>query len=696
MGHYSGTRLLAGLSARKDLALVAILVLTVAMMVMPLPTVLADVLIALNIGLSTVLVMVAVYVRAPAEFSTLPTIILITTAFRLSLSITTSRMVLVQADAGDVIRTFGEFVIAGNVVVGLVIYLIITIVQFLVITKGSERVAEVAARFSLDALPGRQISIDTDLKNGDIDQAEARRRRSALQRESQLYGAMDGAMKFVKGDAIASLIIIVVNLIGGIAIGCLQRGMSFTGAVQTYSLLAVGDGLIAQIPALLISLTAGIIVTRVTTEQGSNLGQDIISQLTSEPRTLQVAAVVLGALGFIPGFPMAVFLTFSALMGGAAWLLSERRKRDSKLRFEEAHTATLARPVSMSVLVHLGPALLPLRDAVADALRHAGSELEEQLGIEMPPLRLEGIGTIENAKFRIDVDGVAALTAEADPSRLFVEEVPEALRELGIGFGRAAGPFGPESLTIAIEDGARVADAGLLTESAAVYVARIAREVLLSHADQLIGIQETQTLLRGAETSWGDLVREALRVAPLPRMSDVLRRLVDEQVPVRNIRRLLESIAEWAPREQTTGALVEHVRTALRRQICHRWATAGKTLLVLAVEGSLEEALRPALLAAPQGVTLLLDAQQAASLAASVRTKLSGCWSRGQIAVVLTAADLRRPLRTLLLQQGVTVPVMSFDEIAPEFTVQLIGSLLPFNPAVASIGRRFEPTMRAA
>ena len=278
--------LLSRLSARQDLLLVALLVLTVAMMILPMPTVLADVLIALNIGISMLLMMVAVYIRAPVEFSTLPAVILITTAFRLSLSITTSRMVLVQADAGDIIRTFGDFVIAGNVVVGLVVYLIITIVQFVVITKGSERVAEVAARFSLDALPGKQISIDTDLKNGDIDQNEARRRRGLLQKESQLYGAMDGAMKFVKGDAIASLIIIVVNLLGGIAIGCLQHGLSFSEAVRTYSLLAVGDGLVAQIPALLVSLTAGVVVTRVTSDEEGNLGRDIAAQLAAHCRHL--------------------------------------------------------------------------------------------------------------------------------------------------------------------------------------------------------------------------------------------------------------------------------------------------------------------------------------------------------------------------------------------------------------------------
>ena len=307
----------ARIAARQEIAVVGMLVLTLAMMVMPMPPVLADVLIAVNIGVSVLLMMAAIQVSAPVEFSALPSLILLTTTFRLSLSITTSRMVLVQGDAGEIIRAFGEFVIAGNVVVGLVVYLIITIVQFLVISKGSERVAEVAARFTLDAMPGKQISIDTDLKNGDIDKDEARRRRTALATESQLFGAMDGAMKFVKGDSIASLVIIVINLVGGIVIGSLQRGLPFSEAVHTYSLLAVGDGLIAQIPALLISLTAGLIVTRSASADGRNLGQDVIGQITAQPRALQIGAVVLGALGLVPGFPTVVFFTLAALTGAA-------------------------------------------------------------------------------------------------------------------------------------------------------------------------------------------------------------------------------------------------------------------------------------------------------------------------------------------------------------------------------------------
>ena len=411
-------RLLSHLSARQDLALVALLVATVAMMILPMPTVLADVLIATNIGIAMLLMMVAVYVRGPVEFSTLPTVVLLTTAFRLSLSITTSRLVLTQADAGEIIRAFGEFVIAGNVVVGLVVYLIITIVQFVVITKGSERVAEVAARFTLDALPGKQISIDTDLRNGDIDATEARRRRRLLERESQLYGAMDGAMKFVKGDAIASLIIIVVNLVGGIAIGCVQRGLSFSDAVTTYSLLAVGDGLIAQIPALLISLTAGIVVTRVASDQGGNLGQDIVTQLVAEPRTLQIAALVLAGLGFVPGFPTAVFLTLAITLGAGGWTLASRQKQQSARAFAEARENDRSKAPEAALLqVRAGAALAARREVVEAALEAVHAEVAGTLGIAVPRLRLVTDAELPGDHWRFEVDAIPARGYPPAPGR---------------------------------------------------------------------------------------------------------------------------------------------------------------------------------------------------------------------------------------------------------------------------------------
>ncbi len=617
-------RLSQGLAARQDLILVALLVLTTVMMILPMPTAFADILIATNIALSILLMMAAIYVNGSVEFSTLPTVILVTTAFRLSLSITTSRMILVQGDAGDIIRTFGEFVIAGNIVVGLVVYLIITIVQFVVITKGSERVAEVAARFTLDALPGKQISIDTDLKNGDIDQGEARRRRHLLEQESQLYGAMDGAMKFVKGDAIASLVIIVVNLIGGMAIGTLQRGLSFAEAVQTYSLLAVGDGLIAQIPALLISLTAGIIVTRVTSAVGGNLGRDMVGQLTADPRVLQVASAVLAMLAFVPGFPIAVFLTMAILLGAGGWALSRRKATTAK---DAVRAASQGPPEAARLELQIAPALAAEHPDLEFALAALKTEMSSFLGIAIPTIRVRP-NKLGAAEWRFETDGLPVAAGRADNDTAVVPQIAQSVRS---ALARVAGQF--------------------------------------------VGIQETQALLTRMEAGYADLVREALKAAALPRLAEVLRRLVNEGVPITNLRSILEVVAEWGAREQNNALLAEHVRAGLRDYLCHSLATAGKRLSLVLVEGALDEMLRSAIQATASGMQLALDQAMSDRLVSELHGLLDPIMERGDKPVVLSSLDLRRHLRSLLARRGLTIAVLSHGELAPDFTVQVAATL---------------------
>ena len=306
--------LLRRIGERKDIMLAILLLAIVFMMVLPLPPVALDILIAINMTISVVLLMMAVYINSPLQFSAFPAVLLITTLFRLALSVSTTRMILLQADAGQIVYTFGNFVVGGNLVVGIVIFLIITIVQFLVITKGSERVAEVSARFSLDAMPGKQMSIDRDMRAGVIDVHEARDRRGVIEKESQMFGSMDGAMKFVKGDAIAGLIIIFVNILGGVTIGVTQKGLSAADALQLYSILTVGDGMVSQVPALLIAITAGIIVTRVSSEESSDLGTDIGAQVVAQPKALLIGGLLLVLFGLIPGFPMITFFALAAIV----------------------------------------------------------------------------------------------------------------------------------------------------------------------------------------------------------------------------------------------------------------------------------------------------------------------------------------------------------------------------------------------
>ena len=319
-------RILLQATGRQDLMLIALLVAVIFMMILPLPTVIVDILVAVNMASAVILLMVAIYLKSPLQFTSFPSVLLVTTLFRLALGISTTRLILLHGDAGHIIDTFGKFVVGGNLVVGIVVFLIITIVQFIVVTKGSERVAEVSARFSLDAMPGKQMSIDSDMRAGNIDLEEAKRRRGEVEKESQLFGAMDGAMKFVKGDAIAGLIIVFVNLIGGLAIGTLQKGMAAGDALQKYAILTIGDGLVSQIPALFISICAGMIVTRVTNEDLQDLGRDIGGQIFADYRTMQVAAVILVGFGLIPGFPTSIFLVLAAACGGGAYYMMRQTR----------------------------------------------------------------------------------------------------------------------------------------------------------------------------------------------------------------------------------------------------------------------------------------------------------------------------------------------------------------------------------
>jgi type III secretion protein V len=652
--------LLSRLPIRQDICLVSLIVATLAMMVLPMPTEAADVFIAISIGLSVLLLLAAVYMASPADLSTLPTVILLTTVFRLSISITTSRLVLTQADAGEIIRTFGEFVISGNVVVGLVVFLIISVVQFVVITKGAERVAEVAARFALDALPGKQMSIDNDARTGAIKADEAKRRRKALQLESQLFGAMDGAMKFVKGDAIASLLIIAVNLLGGIAIGCAQRGMSIGEAGSTYSLLAIGDGLIAQIPALLISLTAGVVVTRVGADGASNLGADIIKQIGSDPRVLIVAGVILFALGLIPGFPMIVFFMLGIAAGVGGWMLQKHRKRCA-----EADEAAMQEAISdarglTAMQVRLGHELISERESINKALVTLRSEMAEELGITLPSIEVVEAGSSDAVGLCLEMNRVPLLSVPLRASETWSSvPVTGALTRIG--------PGGREWAVIE----GKLADQYGVLDAVAV-VALFARQTMLRAAGQLVGIQETQMLLNRAEASYSDLVREAMRSAPLPRLAEVFRRLVTEGVSLRDMRQVLEAVAEWAPRESSPALLSEYVRIALRQQICHVAAGTGMTLQVFLIEDDLAAALLSSVQQTISGD--VLQPENAEELVDQVRHKLRAV-NFGRPPVVITVTELRRHLREFLFGHGIDVSVMSHPELASGFHINVVETI---------------------
>ncbi|MEZ5932769.1 MAG: type III secretion system export apparatus subunit SctV [Alphaproteobacteria bacterium] len=668
------------LGARQDLMLVVLMVMTIIMMILPLPTVVIDILLATNMALTVLLLMVGIYLRDPVDFSTLPSVILIATVFRLSLSISTTRLILVQADAGRIVETFGEFVISGNLIVGLVVFLIITIVQFVVITKGSERVAEVSARFTLDALPGRQMSIDADLRNGDIDQVEAKRRRQLLQKESQLYGAMDGAMKFVKGDAIAGLVIIAVNLLGGVMVGTLQHDMAMGEALQVYSLLTVGDGLVAQIPALFMSITAGTIVTRVTTEETTNLGSDIAGQLVHNPRTLRLAAIVLFGLGLVPGFPTAIFWTIGAILGGTGILFYLRDKQQAEE--EDARAAAEALKVVDS------PASLPSQELVGLSLspelfeRVRGEDFEgrlqrlrkalyDQLGLPFPQISVRQDDQLGGGRYQVKLDDVPMDDGSLRLGQLLLCDEPDHL-ELADVPGEAGGPFLERSHTIWIDQQhkATLEDAGIGHMDVVECLTACIRHTLTRYASQFIGVQETHAILANADVAYGDLVREAQKVVPVQKMADIFRRLLDEGVSIRNLRIVLDALIEWGNKEQDVVLLAEYVRSALKRQICHTYADQQKVLHAFLLERDVEQVLRQAIRQTSVGGYLALSDEDGARLLTTFHQHAERLKADKVRPVVLTSLDIRRFLRSLLVKNNIQVPVLSFQDLAPEFTVQ--------------------------
>jgi type III secretion protein V len=595
-----------------DLVLAALVVLVVAMMLVPLPTFVLDVAISFNIALSVTLLLLAIYVADALRIASFPTLLLLTTLFRLGLEVSATRLILLKADGGEVIRAFGNFVVAGNLVVGAVVFAILTFIQLVVIARGAERVAEVGARFTLDALPGKQMAIDAELRAGHIDQAEARRRRVQLSRESQFFGAMDGAMKFVKGDAVAGIVILLTNIIGGLVIGVAQRGMEVGAALRTYTLLTIGQGLVAQIPALVISTAAGLLVTRVSSEDeaGAQLGQEVGRQLLAQPRALAVAAALMAGLALVPGLPTGPFLLLAALFGLVAVRLMKASERP-----------VVSAPAPAPVLAPVGVALAASEVERLRALLPGVSErLFTETGIPLPPVSLRA-------------------AAPGEPSVIRLAEVP-----------RREGPSAARADEVAAD----------------------LEELMLRYGHELFGIEETQALLDALARTHPTLVREVVPKLVTPVMlADVLGRLAQEGISLRALPEVLESLAEWAPRERDPVLLTEQARAALRRQITWKHAGAG-TLRAFALDPMIEDAVRGAIHRRDGSSHLALEPALSRDIVQAVGRAIR---VNPDHAVVVTAADIRPHVRHLLESELPEVVVLSYRELTPETRLEPRGQI---------------------
>lgn len=657
------------LAGRQDVMLAAMLLLAIFMMIVPLPTLLVDVLIAINLTLSIMLLMMAVYIREPMEFSAFPAVLLITTLYRLALTISTSRLILLQHDAGEIVYTFGEFAVGGNLAVGLIVFAIITVVQFIVITKGSERVAEVSARFSLDGMPGKQMSIDGDMRAGVIDAAEARRQRAQVQKESQLYGAMDGAMKFVKGDAIASIIVILVNIVGGICVGVFMHGMSAGEAAATYAILSVGDGLIAQIPALLISIAAGIIVTRVPGETRRNLAAELSAQILSQRQALWIVAAVLVLFASLPGFPVGVFLALAAIVAGLTWWVQRNPDAHAGMQGEAGAGEEAEAPAIGAVPLLLRvPAELAQGEALAGKLAALRTAKLEQLGLPLPEIQLKIDATLAPRRMVFLLYQEPVLQLEVRPLLLLDVATPT----LPQATAHDVLPFGGITLQWAApEQAAELRALGHTLHEGVDSVAHLVSVALDRYAAELVGVQEARYLMDQMEKRYAELVKELQRQLPVSRIADVLQRLVAEGVSIRDLRAVFEALVEWAPREKDPLMLAEYARLALRRQVVGRQRGGAPTVSAWVIGNRIEQTIRESIRQTSAGSYSALSTEENAAIVGEIRTALQRGGAAGQ--ALITAIDVRRFVRKLIEKELFTVPVLSFQDLGDEVELTVLG-----------------------
>lgn len=703
-----GEASLSRISRSSDIALAILIISILAMIIIPVNPHVIDYLIAFNLSISVALLMVALYIPSATQLSIFPSLLLITTLYRLGLNIASTRQILLHANAGQIIFQFGDFVVGGNFVVGGVIFLIITLVQFIVITKGAERVAEVAARFTLDAMPGKQMSIDADMRAGILDANQAREKRLMIQKESQLYGAMDGAMKFVKGDAIATIVITLINVIGGMIIGVSLNGMTGMEAVTTYSLLSIGDGLVSQIPALLISITAGIVTTRVSTEKEvSNLGSEISGQILKQPKALMIAAAFLMGMGILPGFPTAPFLIMASALGLIGYALWSNEQQQIEVARTSAGTggmmssaggeATVDTSVkghkvvsgggidsyalTLPVIIECGKGLSveiqkaqkgqSFIDQMIPRMRQA---LYADLGVRFPGVHVRTDSLILGPdEYSIHLNEVPIVRGKVLENYLLTNESDENLKRYNLPYQTYKNSLGLPSLWVEAKNKELLDKAGIKYWNTLEVMILHLSYFFRHYANEFVGIQEVKSMLEFVEKSFPDLVKEVTRLIPLQKMTDIFKRLIQEQVSIKDLRTVLESLSEWAQTEKDTVLLTEYVRSSLKRYISYKYSQGQSVLSVYILDPEIEDMVRGAIKQTSAGSYLALDPDSVQLILQGVRNTVAPPPPGGQPPVLLTAIDVRRFVRKLIEMEFSDISVVSYQEIVPEIRIQPLG-----------------------
>ncbi|HHT71621.1 MAG TPA: flagellar biosynthesis protein FlhA [Firmicutes bacterium] len=666
-----------------DLGVAVAVIAVVIMMVVPLPTFILDLLLTFNITFALTTLLVTMYVQEPLQISAFPSLLLMATLFRLALNVSSTRLILLHGYAGRVVQAFGEFVVGGNPVVGFIVFTILVVIQFVVITRGAERVAEVAARFTLDAMPGKQMSIDADLNAGLIDEEEARRRRREVRQEADFYGAMDGASKFVKGDAIAGIIITLVNIAGGFIIGVMQGQLEPLQVLQKYTILTVGDGLVSQIPALLISTATGILVTRAAS--AGSLGEELTSQVLSEPRALYLAAGLLAILGLIPGLPHIAFLVLAALfaflgyrLSGAATVpaqpVAASDRGPEQLRRPEAVAALLAvDPLE----IDLGYGLISLADAeqggdLLDRVVLLRRELALELGLLVPTVRIRDNITLAPNTYVILLRGVEVARSEVLPGYYLALGEAVDTKEPGIPTREPA--FGLPAWWVSAEDKEKAEQDGFTVVDPATVMATHLTEIIKKHAAEILSRQQMEIMLETVRQESPALVNEVVpgTIAPLD-LKKILGNLLQEGVSIRDLTTILETVGNYGRLTKDTDTLTEYVRQALGRQISRTLSPEGKPVPALTLDRSVEEAVEKSLQQTEQGTFLAMEPKIAEGILAALKSELNRLPPGQGTPVVLASPLVRFYFKRLIERAFPQLAVVSYNELDPDLTVDVLG-----------------------
>lgn len=661
-------------------------------MIIPIPTILLDLFLTFNITLSLMVLLVGMYVLRPLEFSVFPSILLLATLFRLSLNIASTRLILLNGDqgtgaAGNVIMAFGSFVVGGNYVVGLIVFTILVVINFAVITKGAGRIAEVAARFTLDAMPGKQMSIDADLNAGIIDENEARERRQLLSRESEYYGAMDGANKFVRGDAIAGIIITLVNIMAGFAIGVFQKGMSFAEAAQNYTLLTVGDGLVSQVPALIISTAAGIVVSRAGAE--SNLGTEIGSQLLTKPRALAVASGILFFFGLIPGLPTAPFFVLACLVGGTAYMLFKAAHQQQDGQATEAEEANAGDENTSGEIfkplppldflgLEIGYGLIPMVDSQQDGellerIKSIRRQIAQELGIVVPSIHIQDNMQLKPGQYTIKLKGNEVARGDL-MLNYFLAMNPGNAEESLNGIATKEPTYGIDAMWIKERQREEAISRGYTVVDLSTVMTTHISEIIRRHAHELIGRQEVQNLLDALKETHpkavDDLIPNHLSLGGVVR---VLQNLLKEQVPIRDLLTIIEAMADWAPSVKQLDLLTEYVRQALCRTITGQYLTPEGEIVSICLGQNAERRIAENIQRTDQGDFLAMDPRSAQNLMQRLAEQLDRHAQRGLQPLLLCSGQIRCHVKKMVDRFIPHLVVLSYEEILPSIRIQTLG-----------------------